>query len=327
MKMNFDIAVILAPLAEVTDFPFRRVVREFSPCLMFTEMVSAAGAYQNNQKTLDMMKLEQAKPLGVQLFGHDPYQMAEAAKIAEASGADIIDINMGCPVKKIVNDGNGSALMKNEKLAGEIVEAVVKAVSVPVSAKFRSGWTAEEINAPTFAKVLESAGASMLTVHGRTRSQFYSGKADYDVIKQVKENVRIPVIANGDICSGEDAVRVLKITGADGVMIGRAALGHPWILRQIYATLKGEKIPDAPSAEEQKQVLLRHLQYMIDYYGCPRAIYHFRKHICWYVSGMQGASVFRAKINTVQDEKILVDEINTFYDGVASVAEREKNGR
>jgi len=314
MKLNFDISVMLAPLAEVTDFPFRRIVREFSPCLMFTEMISAAGAFQNNQKTLNMMKLEEAKPLGVQLFGHNPYQMAEAAKIAEQQGADIIDVNMGCPVKKIVNDGNGSALMKDENLAGEIVEAIVKAVSVPVSVKFRSGWTAEEINAPSLAKVLESAGASMLTVHGRTRSQFYSGKADYEVIRKVKENVKIPVIANGDITCGDDALRALKVTGADGVMIGRGALGHPWILAETEAALKGRKIPEAPDLQEQKQTLLRHLEYMLDYYGSPRAIYHFRKHICWYVAGMRGASAFRAKINTIQDKSQLESEINNFYD-------------
>ena len=319
MKLDFDISVMLAPLVEVTDFPFRKIVREFSDCLMFTEMISAAGAYQNNQKTLNMMKLEEAKPLGVQLFGHNPYQMAEAAKIAEAQGADIIDVNMGCPVKKIVNDGNGSALMKDEKSAGEIVEAIVKSVSVPVSVKFRSGWTLEEINAPSLAKVLESAGASMLTVHGRTRSQFYSGKADYEVIRKVKENVKIPVIANGDICNGKDALNALKITEADGVMIGRGALGHPWVLAEIAATVKGEEIPETPTLQEQKQVLLRHLEYMLDYYGSPRAIYHFRKHICWYVSGMCGASAFRAKINTVQDKTELEDEINDFYDNADAV--------
>ena len=307
MNFNFDISVVLAPLAEITDFPFRMTVRKFSSCMMFTEMISAAGAYQRNQKTLDMMRLkDEEQPLGVQLFGHDPYQLAEAAKMAEAEGACMIDINMGCPVKKIVNDGNGAALMKNEKLAAEIMERVVKAVSIPVSAKFRSGWSADEINAPSFAKILETSGASMVSVHGRTRSQFYSGKADYNVIKQVKENVKIPVVANGDIRTADEAEYVLRITGANGVMIGRAALGHPWIMGQIEATLKGYAKPRHLSLQEQKKTLLAHLEAMLEYYGSPRGVYNFRKHICWYVAGMNGAANFRTLVNTIRTYKSIL---------------------
>lgn len=314
MKLDFPIKTILAPLAEITDAPFRQIVRGFSSCLMFTEMISAAGAYQNNQKTLKMMKLKPSEqPLGVQLFGHSSAQLATAAKLAEDAGAKLIDINMGCPVKKIVSDGNGSALMKDETLAAHIVEAVAGAVRLPVSAKFRTGWTAETINAVPFAKALESAGASMLTVHGRTRSAFYSGLADWDIIGKVKAAVHIPVIGNGDIKSGTDAIARIKQTGVDGVMIGRAALGHPWLMGQIEAAVSGNPVPPPPSLDTQKQVLLQHLSLMLSYYGNPSGIYHFRKHLCWYVSGLRGASQFRELANHTADEGALIHAISDFY--------------
>ena len=319
MKLQFDIKACLAPLAEITDIPFRSLVRDFSSCLMFTEMISAAGAYQNNQKTVGMMKLGASEhPIGVQLFGHNPEQLATAAKMAEAAGADMIDINMGCPVKKIVSDGNGSALMKDETLAGRIVEAVAKAVSLPVSAKFRKGFSADSVNAVSFAKVLESAGASLVTVHGRTRAEFYSGAADWDIIAKVKEAVKIPVIANGDITSPEVALECLQKTKADGVMIARASLGHPWLMGQIAAAVHNEPIPATPTINEQKQIVIKHLNAMLDYYGNPSGLFQFRKHLCWYVTGKKGASKFREAINHIQDKNIVLESITKFYDDLES---------
>lgn len=315
MKFNFDLSAALAPLAEITDLPFRKVVRKFSSCLMFTEMISAAGAYQNNGKTIRMMELESSsQPLGVQLFGHNPHQLAEAAKMAEGFGAALIDINMGCPVKKIVSDGNGSALMKDEALASKIIEEVAKAVSVPVSVKFRSGWTAESINAPAFAKALENAGASFVSVHGRTRAQFYSGEADWNIIKQVKEAVSIPVIGNGDIKSAKDVFAIKEQTGCDGVMIGRGALGHPWLMGEIEAAAHNEPLPKPPSLSEQKDILIEHLALMLEYYGEPKGIYQFRKHLCWYATSLRGASSFRAEVNQITDKNILLERIKKFYD-------------
>ncbi len=315
MKLDFAISSVLAPMAEITDAPFRATVRKFSRSLMISEMISAAGVWQKNHKTLRMLKLEPLEqPIGIQIFGHSPEIMGEAAKKAEQEGAVLIDINMGCPVRKIVNDGNGAALMQNEKLAGQIVEAVVAAVKIPVSVKFRAGWNSENINAVSFAKVMEAAGASLLTIHGRTRAQFYSGLADWQLIRQVREAVSIPLIGNGDIRTPEEALKKQHESGVAGVMIGRAVLGRPWLMGQIEAACVGNQVPENPSLPEQKQFLLEHLGLMLDYYTAPRGIYLFRKHICWYVSGMRGAAKFRQDINTIEDIHALTSTISDFYD-------------
>lgn len=314
MKPDFAISSVLAPMAEITDMPFRSMVRKFSNSLMISEMISAAGIWQKNQKTLRMLKLTATEqPIGIQIFGHDAEIMAAAAKQAEEEGAALIDINMGCPVRKIVNDGNGSALMQNVSLAGKIVSAVSSAVKIPVSVKFRSGWNADSINAIEFAKAMEDSGASLLAVHGRTRAQFYSGFADWQLIAKVKEAVSIPLIGNGDIRSPKEAVARMQESGVDGIMVGRAVLGHPWLMGQIEAACSGNPIPETPSLAEQKQLQLEHLRLMLDYYQAPKGIYLFRKHICWYVSGMRDAAKFRQEINTIEDIDILTRTISDFY--------------
>ncbi len=314
MSLDFSISSVLAPMAEITDYPFRAIVRKFSNTLMVSEMISASGVFQRNQKTLFMLDLSSIdQPIGIQLFGHDAFIMASAAEEAEARGALFIDINMGCPVRKIVSDGNGSALMQDISLARKIVSAVCSRVKVPVSVKFRSGWNSENRNAVEFAKAMEDSGASFLTIHGRTRAQFYSGFSDWELIKEVKEGVRIPVIGNGDIHTPMEAVKRKQESGVDGVMIGRAILGCPWLMGQIEAAVIGKEIPKTPSIKEQEQIVLEHLSLMLDYYKYPKGLYLFRKHLCWYVSGKRDAGRFRQEVNSISDVNLLISSIKEFY--------------
>lgn len=307
--------VLLAPMSGVTDLPFRRLVKSFGAPLLISEMIASRAMILQTRESLKKCQKDPAVyPLSVQLAGCEPEVMAEAARLNEDLGADIIDINFGCPVKKVVNGFAGSALMKDEDLATRIMEAVVKAVKIPVTMKMRLGWNYENLNAPSLAKKAENAGIKMLTVHGRTRCQMYNGNANWDLISRTKETVKIPVIANGDIKNSADAKKALELSKADGVMIGRAVYGKPWLIAQVAAELKGEQPIATPTISEQKKLVLDHFNEMIDHYGEQTAIPLARKHIGWYSAGLKSSSEFRAKINTTQGADNVRAEIERFYD-------------
>ncbi len=289
--------VLLAPMAGVTDKAFRMITKPFGPGLMYTEMVSGKGLFYNSKKTADLLATEEEeKPVATQLFGHEPDVLASIAEKALEYGAQLIDINMGCPAPKITGNGDGSALSKNPQLAGEIVAAVVAAVNVPVTVKIRKGWDDANINAVEMAQIAEKNGAAAITVHGRTREQFYSGTADLDIIKAVKQAVSIPVIGNGDITDEDSAKRMLEYTGCDGIMIGRGAQGNPWIFERVLHYLEtGEKLPP-PTPEERAAKMREHLELLIKYKGDHRGIQEARKHMAWYIKGCPGGARLREAI-------------------------------
>ncbi len=280
-------------MAGVTDLAFRTLCRENGADLVVSEMVSSRGLHYKDKKTNGLLRTNDTEaPLIVQLFGNEPEVMAEAAKILEDMGVKYLDINMGCPAPKIVKNGDGCALMRNELLAGKITESVVRAVSVPVSVKFRAGWDKESVNAVSFAKTMENAGASCVTVHGRTKDQFYSGFADYEIIKQVRESVKIPVIANGDVTNGQSAAKILSDTGCDSLMIGRGALGNPFIFKEIKAHFEGGGF-FAVSSEEKRKALLRHIVLMEEYKSEHIGVPEMRKHFAWYLKGIPHSGKYK----------------------------------
>ena len=300
---NVDIKgnVVLAPMAGVTDLPFRLLCKENGCGYLYTEMVSAKAIMYNNKNTESLLTVTEGEnPIAVQLFGSEPEVMAEAAKRMEERPFDVIDVNMGCPVPKVVNNGEGSALMKNPLLVGRIVEAMANAVKKPVTVKIRAGFDPDNINAPEIARIIQESGGAAVAVHGRTRQQYYSGKADWDVIRRVKENVSIPVIGNGDILTGQDAVNMMEKTGCDGVMIGRGARGNPWIFGQINEYLSCGKEMTQPTADEIKSMILKHARMLIDAKGEYTGIREMRKHFAWYTTGMRHASGLRNEVNHVE---------------------------
>lgn len=292
---------VLGPMAGVTDLPFRLLCKEQGAGLLCMEMVSAKGIFYNNKNTESLLQIHPKEvPVSLQLFGSDPQIVSEMAKRIEERPFSILDINMGCPVPKVVRNGEGSALMKNPKLVYELVSATVKAIKKPVTVKIRKGFDDEHVNAVEIAKVIEEAGAAAVAVHGRTREQYYSGKADWEIIRQVKEAVSIPVIGNGDVTSGEQAIAMRKQTGCDGVMIARGAQGNPWIFSELLEYEKTGKLPDRPDVEEIKKNMLRHAKLQIEYKGDFTGIREMRKHVAWYTKGLHGAARLRDQINQVE---------------------------
>lgn len=293
--------LILAPMAGVTDLPFRLLCKEQGAGLLCMEMISAKAILYKNKNTQSLLAIdEREKPVSLQLFGSDPDIMAQIAKEIEDRPYDILDINMGCPVPKIVNNGEGSALMKNPKLVGEIIEKVVKATKKPVTVKFRKGFDDDHINAVEIAKIAESSGAAAVAVHGRTREQYYSGKADWDIIRQVKEAVSIPVIGNGDLLTAEDVIAMKEQTNCDGFMIARGAQGNPWIFKQILHYFETGEHLAKPSLEEVADMILRHGKMMIDFKGEYTGVREMRKHAAWYTAGYHNSSKLRVKFNEVE---------------------------
>ncbi len=293
--------LILAPMAGVTDLPFRLLCKEQGAGLLCMEMVSAKAIMYKNRNTIDLLKIDERElPVSLQLFGSDPDIISSIAHEIEERPFDILDINMGCPVPKIVNNGEGSALMKNPKLAGEIIEKTAKAIKKPVTVKIRKGFDDNHINAVEMAKIAEASGAAAIAVHGRTREQYYSGKADWDIIRQVKEAVSIPVIGNGDLLTAEDVIAMQQQTGCDGFMIGRGAQGNPWIFRQVLHYFEtGEHLPK-PEFEEVAEMMLRHARMMLEFKGEYTGIREIRKHGAWYTAGYKNSAKLRVMINEVE---------------------------
>ncbi len=301
-ELNIENNLVLAPMAGVTDLPFRKICREMGCGLIYTEMVSAKAILYKNKNTEPLLETDESEhPIAVQIFGSDPDIMGDmAAKLDEERSFDIIDVNMGCPVPKIVNNHEGSALMKNPHLVEKILKNIVSKVTKPVTIKIRKGFDEEHVNATEIAKIAESCGVSAIAVHGRTREQYYSGKADYHIIAEVKKNVSIPVIGNGDICGIDDAIRMYEQTGCDAIMIGRGARGNPWIFKEIsYYNQTGKKM-ERPDNAEVKKMILRHAKMLIECKGEYTGIREMRKHAAWYTAGMPHSSSLRNNINQIE---------------------------